>query len=257
MNTKILTGFLIVLSGCLSNNKQVTDTILSDSSSAEIEYSPPIQFIEDVIIPAGFSEDSIVYVDRAHNISYFMEIPISSFPAFQEFLEARVDMITKVMSERAEKRNLEIKEVVTDDTILLGIELSRMKSFDLYPQFVYQDPTCISMRFCSTWYEGGAHGLPEYYVINFDKQTGSEINFNDFFQLTSVQDSQLFVDLINEGLQNPQLSIIEAYPVKFNIEGDSISFNFDAYELESYAFGMPRAYVTKSELGSLINEKYR
>ena len=253
MKHKILIGLLILLSGCLPNKKPDAKIPKSDSSLVQIEYSPPTQLIEDALIPEGFKVDNIEDIDKANNISYLMEIPTTDFPGFQEFLNPRISILKKEMQVRTGKRKSKMKKALADDPA----QLSRMYSFDFYPQSIYQDSTCISMRFWGTWYEGGPHGLPEYYTFNFDKETGSEINFEDYFQLTSAQDSQILVDLVNEGLQNPNLSFDEIYPIKFNIEEDSVSFNFDAYDLEAYAYGMPRAYVSKLKLGSLVNEKYR
>lgn len=186
-----------------------------------------------------------------------MEIPTLNLPAFSTFVDVRIRMIKQELHERVEERQQEMKKTLVDEPIVLKGELSRTYSFYFLAQSVHQDSTSISIRCRSTWYEGGPHGLPQYHTFNFDKQTGSEITFEDYFQLHSVQDSQKVVALVNEGLRNPNLSISEVYPIKFNIEGDSVSFNFDAYELESYAYGMPRACVAKVDLGSLIHEKYR
>lgn len=257
MKHKSLTVLLLLLAGCLPNKDPGTKIGQEDSKVAQAEYSPYEQIPEGVILPEGFTVDSVVYLDEDYNISYLMEIPTLDFPAFSTHVDARIRMIKQELNKRIEERQQEMKKKLVDEPIVLKGELSRTYSFDCYPQSAYQDSTSISIRCRSTWYEGGPHGLPQYLTINFDKQTGSEITFEDYFQLHSVQDSQKVVALVNEGLRNPDLSISEVYSMKFNIEGDSVSFNFDAYELESYAYGMPRACVAKADLGSLIHEKYR
>jgi len=257
MKDKILIGLLFVLGGCLPNNKPVTEVSHKDSLQTSIEYSPPVQFIEEVYLPEDFTLDSISYTDHEHHINYLAEIPKTTFPPFNVFINKRFTEIQQIMYARAEKRQWGIKEAFANDPADLEKELSRLCTFDFHPQAIYQDSTCISIRFWGTWLEQSFHGLPEYYTVNFDKETLTEIHFEDYFHLSSTQDSLLLLALINEGLQNPHLSIKEVYPVKFNIEGDSISFNFDAYELEAYAYGMPRAYVSKIKLGYLIHERFQ
>ncbi|MEO0582608.1 MAG: hypothetical protein AAF135_10325 [Bacteroidota bacterium] len=257
MKSKILIGLLFVLGGCLPNNNPVTDISQEDSLHASIEYSPPVQLIEEVYLPEDFTLDSISYTDHEHHIYCLAEIPKTAFPTFNVFIDKRFTEIQKIMYARAEKRQWGIKEAFANDPDNLEEELSKLCSFDFHPQAIYQDATCISIRFWATWLEQSFHGLPEYYTLNFDKETLTEIYFEDYFHLSSAQDSLLLLALINEGLQNPHLSIKEVYPVKFNIEGDSISFNFDAYELEAYAYGMPRAYVSKIKLGHLIHERFQ
>ncbi|MEL6134332.1 MAG: hypothetical protein AAFR59_13295, partial [Bacteroidota bacterium] len=218
--------------------------IFSDSTSDK----PPLQLIEVLTIPTGFSIDSIQYVDEGHKISYQMEIPVSKYPGHQRWIDMKLDEVKKELEARADRATTHLKKSLSDDPLRLEAALARGYSFDLHPQSVYQDALCVSLRFLGTWYEGGPHGLSQYYTFNFDPRTETEVQFETYFQLISAQDSQQFIALVNKGFQNPNLALEEFYPFDFNIEQDSVSFNFDTYELGPYALGMPRSYLGKAKL---------
>jgi hypothetical protein len=123
------------------------------------------------------------------------------------------------------------------------------------------------MSFClqfSYQHSGGVHPCGHLYTFNYDLKKQKQITFADYFTLKqSEEDTAAFISLIwngsriedaqhnLEGLQNV------VRPFDFNVTTDTITFNFDDYEIASYAFGMVRSTISKEQLNSYINVAYR
>ena len=82
-----------------------------------------------------------------------------------------------------------------------------------------------------------------------------QIGFRDCFVLRDQSDSSELVALINKALGEEQ--VFEIYDFDFSVERTVISFNFDDYEIGSYAEGVKRAIIPKARLRKFIETEYR
>lgn len=123
---------------------------------------------------------------------------------------------------------------------------------------IYATDEIISYSFhLSTCYAGSAHPLSGYYCYNYNRITQTEIAFNDFFKIKSSDDSSFFIQEIRSAIKSEGTDFHEIKSMDFNFRGDSISFNFDDYEIASYAYGVIEAPISKKQLNPVIREKYR
>ena len=79
-------------------------------------------------------------------------------------------------------------------------------------------------------------------------------------QIIKIQyeNTTFFTDIITRSIRNEDVFLWELYDsLGFNIEKDTISFNFSCYEIANYAEGLIRAKIHKKELYDKINTKYR
>lgn len=130
--------------------------------------------------------------------------------------------------------------------------------FYINPVSVYKDEKIVSYCFeISSDHAGAAHPFTEYYSFNYDLKRNKQFTFSDYFNVRSSQDTQIFIRIINEAINRPYIEVGKIDGLDFNIEKDSIAFNFDDYEIASYAEGIIKAKVVRETLRQFVKNNNR
>ena len=247
------TGYIIVVIGLLGcgqrgANSEVTNQ--RDSSSTEkiiVRYN-----IEDLIppinLPEGFRLDTIQKIDSTKNVSIFIFLPVSG-----------IDQIDKVVFDDIQKQKDDfiesLDEMIKEDERILGTVNS---DFQAEPISVFKDDKVTSYLFIVSYYQAGAaHPMTMYYSLNFDNKTLKRISFSDYFLVESKNDTTQLTDLITRSIGEDGIFVTTLSDIDFNIEQDTISFNFDDYEIASYAAGIIQGRVHRNQLDNKIRTMYR
>ncbi len=106
-------------------------------------------------------------------------------------------------------------------------------------------------------YTGGAHEMPWYNGTTFSKIDGSIVGYDLF------EDPELLIPIIAENIENQyfakdELEYQEITTLPDNepwIETDSVVFCFQAYEIASFAAGMPLCKIALTDLKPFLSEK--
>lgn len=124
-----------------------------------------------------------------------------------------------------------------------------ISSFMASPSSIYSDRKIVSYSFTVFNYmAGAAHPMSSYYSFNFDKKKKARISFSDFFRLTSKADTTTLLDIINKSINREGVSLDSLYELDFNFIKDTVSFNFDCYEIACYAEGIIQSKVAIKDL---------
>jgi hypothetical protein len=130
--------------------------------------------------------------------------------------------------------------------------------FYVDPVSVFKDDILVSYCFIiSSDHAGAAHPFTEYYSFNYDLKRKKPFTFSDYFNVHSKQDTQSFISIINRAIDRPNISVNKLDGIDFNIEKDSVAFNFDDYEIASYAEGIIKAKVAKQTLKQFVTNNNR
>lgn len=115
----------------------------------------------------------------------------------------------------------------------------------------------------SEWYEGGAHGLSQKHVVNFDVNTGKRLAASDVFVpgyetklteilLKSLKD-KVGAKTITELHDKGYLYSMDMFvPENFIIGEDHITFIYNVYEIAPFAEGMTELSIDYSELKDIL-----
>ena len=111
-------------------------------------------------------------------------------------------------------------------------------------------------------YTGGAHAMPWYNGTTFSKIDGSIVGYDLF------EDPEQLIPIIAENIENqyfakenyedfyPEYQEITVLPVNEPwIETDSVVFCYQAYEISSFAEGMPLCKIALTDLKPYLSEK--
>lgn len=115
------------------------------------------------------------------------------------------------------------------------------------------------------YYEGGAHGINQRLVMNFDSKTGELIELKDVFVPGFEQslNAILLKALITEtGSENENDLREKGYlysmdmfaPANFRLDKNSITFVYNPYEIAPYAMGMTELELTYDELEKILKK---
>lgn len=192
--------------------------------------------------------DTIKIEDKKHQLTIFLTIPISGILNLDKIV--RKDILTE-----KEQFEDEVKERIAEDNCKMS-ELFSDYSCRLLTTF--EDNNFISYSFTnSQYFAGAAHGMTRYISYNYDLKKNKLVSFNEYFDLKSEQDSIFLMNLMTKriALQNVAVNTLEN--MDFNLTKDSISFNFDDYEIASYAEGPIQVKIGKKEITNLIKKDYR
>jgi len=115
------------------------------------------------------------------------------------------------------------------------------------------------------YYEGGAHGIYQQLVMNFDKQSGKQLTLQDVFvpgyeeRLTELLLEKLMdladVKNMEELKAKDYLFSMDMFPSENFILGkDNITFIYNAYEIAPYAMGMTELELSYDELSGILKK---
>lgn len=183
---------------------------------------------------------TLINYDASVNCSLYVDIPNTS----SSYLNASIKSGLNRYRDDFFKRLRELDEDL-DPFIVEGM----YSDFRARLISAYEDSMHISFCFSINEYLAGApHGNHFYQSFNYDKRRGRLITFNDLFDVKTSEDSTLMVDLVKATIGEEGLDPFSVYEYDFNLNNDYIVFNFDAYEIASYAFGSPRAALDRTAL---------
>jgi hypothetical protein len=206
------------------------------------------QALEKIKLPEGIRFDSIKFSDEKRKLEIYISFPVSGILKLDKDL--RIEL---------ENRQEDFIETVDDRIKADNGKMSEMGS-DFYIDLVsaFKDNDIISYCFVISSYLGGqAHPVTIYYSFNYDLKRERKIAFNDYFNVESRNDTIYLTDLMTKAINTENISVTSLKDMDFSIEKDTISFNFDDYEIASYAEGIIQARINKSLLKKNIKSSYR
>lgn len=118
------------------------------------------------------------------------------------------------------------------------------------------------------FYEGGAHGISQTIVMNFDDSTGKVININDVFVpgYENTLNGLLLDALLKktdtknvDGLKSKGYLVSEDIyaPENFIIADDGITFVYNPYEIAPYSAGKIEIKLDYSDLSKILNKNFK
>jgi hypothetical protein len=242
MKLMLTLAFIITLSSCNSAHKK--DSNLNP-------YPIYVDFInQDTIrLPDAIRTDMIKNKDPKYETN--VEIFIPYFPS-DSTLNNHIHLY---FEEQQKEFTSSVQEMVTADSSML----EGLGSFySANPTAVYIDSDLISVCFITDRYFSGApHGLAKYESFNYDRKKKIILKFPDYFFFSQKGDSIKMLAEINKGINKEWIKLNQIYNIDFNIEIDTIAFNFDNYEIASYAEGLIKGKVPIKSINNLINKIYR
>lgn len=247
----IFSGLLIMIS-CNQIKKKSTaenSPVLADTQKiTKYEFSP--FFISDsLVLPKDFHVDSSVKFDRLRNTE--IQIFLPKYSLLTDF----DTQVSSYISGQFSKFIAYLDTLIQEDPSML---ISTTSSFIIYPVSIYRDSKLVSYCFIiSTDHAGAAHPLTKYYSFNYDLTKKRRIGFFEYFQVKSKQDTAFLKKVINEAINRENISVSKLYDIDFNIVPDGIEFNFDDYEIASYAEGIIKAKVQKKRVHQIVKNNYR
>lgn len=129
---------------------------------------------------------------------------------------------------------------------------------DLQGSFSKAHKGIISYVLNSYFYEGGAHGLYNTSVINFNVKTGEVIKEEDFFVDNYKKDlSKLLTENLASSIGNSEtyesLFVKEIEPNgNFEVTEEGISYIYNPYEIGPYALGLIEVNIPWRSLKNLV-----
>lgn len=251
----IFYSFILLLS-CQQNrssNQKETAFINADTLNVNKDIAKIVLVDgEKMDIPEGILLDSSFTFDSKRRINFHV-----TTPKFKNKLNVACDRkIDSIIENRRIEFMKYIKGRLKEYPQLTGTAFA--SEFRVEPVSIYKDTKMVSYCFTIDWYEAGAiHPMHEYYSFNYDLNKGKQVNFVDYFILNDNLDSNYIIENINKSIGQTDVPVTKIYEMDFNIEIDTISFNFDAYERGSYGLGMPRARFGKVDWQNHITADYR
>lgn len=131
---------------------------------------------------------------------------------------------------------------------------------------VGRDDAVVIYMITLDYYEGGAHGIQQLLVMNFDMRTGKQLTLLDIFvpgyetrlsemlleKLMDMTDSKTMEELKDKGF----LYSMDMFPSEnFMLEENHITFVYNAYEIAPYAMGMTTLELSYSELSEILKKQ--
>lgn len=246
----ILSGVLLLASACASSTTQNEAPTKIDSIPAVVQDSGITITTEytgkSFLLPAAFSLDSLNQFDSTHNATIHMRFPnYSADPTLNALVK---DALNKKLQQFTNRLNPIEPEDRNNQSLL--------HSFTVEPAYVYKNETMISYCFIiHSQKTDEAHPNAEYFSLNYHTGNKKLVSFADFFQLPNAQDRQALMNFINKGMPSSEYAIETLDYIDFNMEQDSIAFNFAQGQIASTAAGIIKAKVAKKSLAGLVKKQ--
>lgn len=205
--------------------------------------------IDTLQLPAGFRRDSTFFLDKGRHAVIGITVP--KYKGNNNF----DTLLSFYINKRLQEYTAFLDTLIKEDSSMLQTVPS---TFIVCPVAVFKNKNLVSYCFLiNSDHAGAVHPFTEYYSFNYDIYKKREISLFDLFNIRSRQDSGFLKSIINTAIDTDHDRIKKLYELDFNIESDSISFNFNDYEIGSYAEGLTRAKISKQSAYQIINDKYR
>ncbi len=251
MKTIVYISILIGLLGCgqgkgkLNNQPEIQDSTVNKT---EIVRHSMEDIVPTLNLPEGFRLETIQKTDTARNLSIFISIPVSG-----------IKQVDKVVFEEIEKQKDDfirsLDQMIREDKEILS---SINSDFQAEPVSVFKDSIVTSILYIVSFYHSGAaHPMTMYYSFNFDNKLQKRISFSDYFIFKNLADTVFMTELITKAIGREGIFVSNLKCIDFNIEQDTISFNFDDYEIASYAEGIMQGRIHRKNLNDRVKKTYR
>ncbi len=212
--------------------------------SAQIDI---LKKINGVSPPTGFFFERSISSDTSKFLTIETVLPRTKMEGLQAAQKELVSII--------EKEKLKFIKSIDPDPRMK--QAASGNNFTCYPIELYKNDKIISFLFeISYSHTGAAHPMSQYYTFNYDIQKKTQLSFVDYFNLKNDQDKEALVQLINSSFEDGNIRVKKFYDFDFNIEEEAVIFNFDNYEIASYAYGLLRAKFNKNQIHRFINPTY-
>jgi hypothetical protein len=186
-----------------------------------------------------FGMDTLSVCDSSRNLTITLRYPETGNQAVD-------DKILAGLNRQKNSFTAELDYMLSRDSL---IAQSWRSGFDAELVSYYQDDRIISALFRMVYYHpGAAHPMTQYQTFNFDGKSLKSILFDEYFSIESAKDTGQMAQLIRKKTNRSGICLSPLSQMDFNIERDTISFNFDTYETGSYAEGALRVKVERKLL---------
>ncbi len=246
-NGFIMSSVLLLASACASSTTQNEAPTKIDSIPAVVQDSGITITTEFTgkrfFLPAEFSLDSLNQYDSIHNTTTSI-----SFPSYSG--DTQLNALAKeALNKKLQQFTNRLNPIEPEDRN----NQSLPHSFTVEPAYVYKNETMISYCFIiHSQRTDAAHPNAEYYSLNYHTGNKKLVSFSDFFHLPNEQDKLALMNLINKGMPASEYAVETLDYIDFNIEQDSIAFNFAQGQITSTAAGIIKAKVAKKSLEGLV-----
>lgn len=249
-NGFIMSSVLLLASACASSTTQNEAPTKTDSIPAVVQDSGITITTEytgkQFFLPAAFSIDSLNQFDSTHNATIHMRFPnYSADPTLNAMVKDALDKKLQQFTNR-------LNPIEPEDRN----NQSLPHSFTVEPAYVFKNETIISYCFIiHSQKTDEAHPNAAYYSLNYHTGNKKLVSFADFFQLPNAQDKLALMNLINKGMPSSEYTVETLDYIDFNIEQDSIAFNFAQGQIASTAAGIIKAKVATKSLEGLVKKQ--
>jgi len=200
-------------------------------------------------LPNGFTLDTTKAFDSARNTEIHIVIPRYEGAILVD------KQVSGYFMQRLKRFLLSLDTLIHNDPSMLQAVPS---GFYVDPVSVFKDDRLVSYCFIiNSNHTGAAHPFTEYYSFNYDLKKNKPVAFSDYFNVASKQDTQSFISIINRSMDRPNIIIDKLNALDFSIEKDTVTFNFDDYEIASYAEGIIKIKVAKQALKQFVTNNNR
>jgi hypothetical protein len=211
---------------------------------AQVEISGPSIGLK---LPAGISLEQTNSNDSVKVLSTYIILPKTSLKELQDPFTLLYSIL--------EKEKLKFIETIDPDPRMR--KAASGNYFSIRPIELYKDDKIISFLFeISFAHAGAAHPRSEYYTFNYHLQKQKPLLFADYFNVETDKDKEALVQLMNSEFNDENIKVNSFYEFDFNITENAVTFNFDNYEITSYAMGMPRIEINKKLIRNFVMSEY-
>jgi hypothetical protein len=193
-------------------------------------------------VPLDFKIDTIKINDDKRGLTVLLTIPVSNVYSFDTLVRHAI------IREKDDFVD-EVEERYADDSTDTGFDYSTLL------ESAYRNKNIISYNFASSqYYNGAVHGMSVYRSFTFDVNKGRLLTFEDCFALRTKKDTLSLIKLLTKRVNVFGASVETIKGLHFHFTKDSITFNFDDYEIASYAQGMLQAKFALKELNRYLRK---
>ena len=206
-----------------------------------------------------------------------------SYPELGKAVSAYMDTLKANFDEQRDELVGDAKERYTDSPDMFTGEYAMNYSNDTKCTVMRADDKVFSIAIGNEGFGGGAHGWYTTKGVSFDSQTGKELTLSDvcvdiprltevlgkrleedYPELSGIQNigsgAELLANAYGKDLQGYteqyEDDVYEMPGVQFFFMPDGIMFEFNAYDLGTYAEGAQAVNILFSDEEGLFNEKY-
>jgi hypothetical protein len=238
---------ILLVTACASSGTQNEEANKIDSATTVAQDSGRTITTEYTgkrfFLPAAFSLDSLNQYDSIHNTTIKI-----SFPNYSGDTQLNA-WVKDALNKKLQQFTGRLNPIAPEDRNNQLLP----NSFTVEPAYVFKNETMISYCFIiHSQRTDAAHPSAEYYSLNYHTGNKKLISFADFFQLPNEQDKLALMNLINKGMPSSEYSIETLDNIDFNMEQDSIAFNFAQGQIASTAAGIIKAKVATKSLAGLL-----